>query len=513
MSCPPENELLDFLDGKLPSREAAQMRRHIAGCDRCSRVLSSATGSTTTLLGVPDPEGTTNERPPRAWSELSQADGLLGTTVGEYRVEEVIGVGGMGVVYRGRHPMIGREVAIKVLRPELAANESHTTSMLKEARAATQIGHPGIVDVFAFGELPDGRQYMVMEHLKGEPLNRLIRREAPMRVDKLIRLFREMLAAVEAAHDAGVVHRDLKPSNLFIHQNRNGPPEMKLLDFGLAKRARAANDSNTGMIMGTPGYMAPEQVRGQPVDARADLYALGVMAFELATGKRPFDRADIPSTLRAQLEDEPPSIASLRPGLSPALEKIIYSLMEKDRELRPANAQQVRAMLDRLAAGSALPRTAVAISPVTRRRLPFLIGGAAALLLLVAAVVFWLRAGVNAEPPPPPHPTVVTVVEAPVPVPSPPPVHAPVPEAAEPHPAPPAPAHPASGKARKLSRAALQDRVAKLRDRAKQQKLSDPMFELLLQDAEKRLGDANSEPAFKEVDVQLDGIQTRFLKR
>jgi hypothetical protein len=233
-----------------------------------------------------------------------------------------------------------------------------------------------------------------------------------------------------------------------------------------------------------------------------------VMAFELATGKRPFDRADIPAVLRAQLEEEPPKIASLRPGLSPALEKIIYSLMEKDRARRPHNAQEVRQMLDRLSVGSSMPRTVAAISPVTRRRLPFLIGGGAALLLLAAAAIFWARSGVNADPPAP-HPTVVTVIE-PAAVP-PPPVPEPAPEPVEPR--APSPVHPSPSTKHKLSRPALLERVAKLRERARQQKQADPLFELLLQDVEKRLGDAKTDQSLKDVDAQLDGIQTRFLKR
>ena len=213
MACPSENRLLDGLEGRLPAAERAELDRHVAGCDVCRELLATSLNMTTTLIDPTDG--------PRSWS-VASADTLIGTTVGEYVVESMIGSGGMGIVYRGSHPLIGKPVAIKILRPELAADAGHMRRMLSEARAMSSIAHRSIVDVFAFGELPDGRQYMVMEFLQGEPLNQIIRAQAPMPSWTLLPLLDGILEALSASHAAGVIHRDLKPSNLYVVQQADG---------------------------------------------------------------------------------------------------------------------------------------------------------------------------------------------------------------------------------------------------------------------------------------------------
>lgn len=528
MSCPPENELLDFLDRRAPPDDLARVERHLAGCARCSAVVSSAELSSSTLLDRDaQDECTEKGRPPAGWEGGEDQDALLGQLVGEYRVEELIGLGGMGVVYRGRHPIIGREVAIKVLRPELAAGPDYTQSMLREALAATEIDHRGIVNVFAFGELSDGRQYMVMEHLRGEPLSQFIRREAPLEPARLVWMLDQILEALGAAHASGVVHRDLKPSNLFLHQPRQGPGAVKLLDFGLARRSRSASNTGDGAVVGTPRYISPEQVRGVRADARADLYSLGVIAFELATGRRPFEPADVAGLLAAHLRVAPPRASTLRPELPPALDQLIARLLEKNPDQRFQTASEVRAELERLRRALWPSETRRVLKPVKRRALslPALGGGLA--LLAGAAVAVAALSPRGPERPPAPSPggapagaEWVEQVVAPGPgLAGGPELESGVgPEAAAPlavevraAPADGARQPVAKSRPRPLSRQALLERATRLRERAAQRGLADPAFELLMRDAEDRARTAATEPALRAVDSQLGEIQSRFL--
>ena len=202
-----------------------------------------------------------------------------GTMVGEYRIERELGRGGMGVVYGGRQPVIGKRVAIKVLAAQLSHDPALVRRFVDEARAVNRIGHPNIIDIFAFGQLPDGRQFFVMEYLEGETLADRIER-APLDPNEAQRLLLQVTAALEAAHRERIVHRDLKPENLWIARPKHGESFIKVLDFGIAKLIEPAAERGltaTGMVIGTPHYMAPEQCLGQPIDRAADLYALGVI--------------------------------------------------------------------------------------------------------------------------------------------------------------------------------------------------------------------------------------------
>ncbi len=345
MDCPSETQLAELADGSLPATGAARLQQHVDGCEHCQKALRGLVASEATVVERNSLEGGLSALQ-SGWANTDQLRGLVGTRVGEYRVEELIGSGGMGVVYRGVHPLIGKTVAIKVLRPELAADAENVKAMLAEARAATSIGHRGIVDVFAYGELSDGRHYMVMEYLNGEGLNRLVRREAPMPAKRVVELLDAILDSLEAAHDEGVVHRDLKPSNLYVVKQKSGPALVKLLDFGLAKRGAATGKTNAS-LMGTPGYMAPEQIRLERTDARTDLYSLGVIGFELATGRRPF-KADTMAALLLQHTDSPPPRPSSITPVPKGLEQLLLELLEKNPERRPPNAASVRARLKSL---------------------------------------------------------------------------------------------------------------------------------------------------------------------
>src|SRR5262245_43041303 len=210
-----------------------------------------------------------------------------GMLVGEYEIESVLGEGGMGTVFAATHPVIGKRVAIKVLRREMCANPESVSRFVQEAKAVNRIGHPNIVDIFSLGELDDGRSYFVMEMLRGEDLATRIRR-APLSLDETCRVLDGLACALYAAHSKGITHRDLKPENVFLHHDA-GVETIKLLDFGIAKLVGDATPrlerTRTGSMMGTPRYISPEQARGVSVEGTTDVYSLGALAYELVVGR------------------------------------------------------------------------------------------------------------------------------------------------------------------------------------------------------------------------------------
>ncbi|NNC18574.1 serine/threonine protein kinase [Corallococcus exiguus] len=253
-------------------------------------------------------------------------DPLIGLKLGEYELRSRIGVGGMGLVYDGIQPLIGKRVAVKVLRPELAHSSEQVARLLAEARAVNAIRHRGIIDIFGFGQLPDGRQYIVMEYLDGQPLDAILAEKGRLPVPEALSLLDEVLAALGAAHGAGVVHRDLKPSNIFLVRQPDGTRYVKLLDFGLAKRGEGPTvrtaQTRTDMVVGTPEYMAPEQARGQSVGPMTDLYAMGVVTFEIITGRLPFIGSSPVDLLMKHVEARPPRPSEFVPDLPPAVKAV-----------------------------------------------------------------------------------------------------------------------------------------------------------------------------------------------
>ncbi|WP_395848316.1 serine/threonine-protein kinase [Cystobacter fuscus] len=283
--------------------------------------------------------------------DVSTQDTLVGLKVGEYELGQRIGVGGMGLVYDGIQPLIGKRVAVKVLRPELAAAEEQVARLLAEARAVNAIRHRGIVDIFGFGQVPDGRQYIIMEYLEGVALDAHLAERGRIPVSEVLDILDEVLSALGAAHGAGVVHRDLKPSNVFLVKQPDGSRYVKLLDFGLAKMGLPAGrtaQTRTDMVVGTPEYMAPEQARGQPVGPMTDLYALGVVAFEMITGRLPFTGTSPVDLLMKHVDARPPKPSEFLPGLPPALDAFILQMLTKDPEARPGSAELLRRQLQRL---------------------------------------------------------------------------------------------------------------------------------------------------------------------
>src|SRR5262245_49553885 len=215
-----------------------------------------------------------------------------GMLVGEDEMTHRLREGGIGIVYAGTHPEIGKRVAIKVLAPHAAQHPDLIRRFKEEARAVNKIRHPNIIDIFAFNQLPDGRHYFVMEYLEGESLTARLERGS-MELGEMRRLLGQICSALEAAHQAGVVHRDLKPDNIWVATQHLSESRIKLLDFGIAKLNDVPTSTRTqaGVAMGTPHYMPPEQAMGKTIDARADVYALGVVLYQLFAGVLPFDGA------------------------------------------------------------------------------------------------------------------------------------------------------------------------------------------------------------------------------
>ena len=271
-------------------------------------------------------------------------DPLLGSLVGSYRITRLVGFGAMGAVYMAVHPGIGSRVAVKVLNQDPSRSPALVDRFFAEARAVNLIRHEHIVNVLDLSQLPDGRPYIVMEYLDGAPLAALFEAGA-VPIGTLARILGEVLDALGSAHDKGVVHRDLKPDNLHV----TPAGHVKVLDFGIAKLRSEAPGSGTrtGSLLGTPHYMSPEQALGKSVDSRADLYALGVILYEGATGQKPFDAPALFDLLRKHVEETPRPPSQLRPDLPPAYESVILRAMAKDPAARYQTAQAFsQALLD-----------------------------------------------------------------------------------------------------------------------------------------------------------------------
>jgi tRNA A-37 threonylcarbamoyl transferase component Bud32 len=298
---------------------------------------------------------------------------MIGQAVGNYRITKLLGEGGMGAVYLAEHPQIARKAAVKVLHAELARDEEFVQRFFNEARAATTIRHPGIVEIFDFGLLPSGATYILMEFLEGRSLSARLRDGGAVPIAEAVELARQAASALGAAHAHGIVHRDLKPDNLFLVPDDRIPDreQVKVLDFGIAKVAVQQGGSGsvrtrTGAVMGTPLYMSPEQCRGtQEVDLRTDIYALGAILYEMLCGRRPFVSEGQGELLHMHIAVPPPPPRTHNPGIPRELEAIVLKTLEKD----PARRQQSMAELEQALRGS--PTTTapgVAPEPVTGRQ-------------------------------------------------------------------------------------------------------------------------------------------------
>jgi eukaryotic-like serine/threonine-protein kinase len=270
----------------------------------------------------------------KASSRRSQQDEYIGKVVaGRYRLETLLGEGGMGVVYRARHVLIDRVVALKLIRPDLRGETHLRAWMLREARAANRVDHAHIVDIHDVGETEDGELYLVMEYLVGQSLSHECGK-GPMPMTRAVDILEQMCAALARAHDLGVVHRDLKSDNIMLTTRGGRRDFVKILDFGLAALARDPRLAPKGAVFGTPEYMSPEQARGEDATAQSDLYALGILFYEMVTGQLPYRSNDRETLLEMQRTMPAPTPRKLRPDLPPAAEAIIMKLLEKENRKR-----------------------------------------------------------------------------------------------------------------------------------------------------------------------------------
>lgn len=290
---------------------------------------------------------------------VREEDRVTGKTLdAKYRIEGFLKRGGMGAVYRGTHLMLGKPVAIKLIKPELVSSKEVVERFLREARAAAQLAHPNIVTVHDLGQTTDGTLYIAMELVDGRSLKEIIQKEGPWEPARAVRLGKAIARALALAHRKGVVHRDLKPQNIMVSRDADGEEIPKLLDFGIARTLEPDTPAltSTGVVLGTPHYMSSEQAKGLPADARSDLYALGIILYEMLAGRVPFDDTSIPSLLVKHMSEPPAPPTSVRPSIPRGLEAVVLRCLEKEPDARYQTAEALIEALD-------APATAGAVAP------------------------------------------------------------------------------------------------------------------------------------------------------
>jgi serine/threonine protein kinase len=311
-------------------------------CPKCGRHYAQGVTSC--------PEDGTPLRADETVYNYVACDPMVGQVLDEkYRLDERLGEGGMGTVYRATHLLIDRPVALKVLHTRFVEDDAAQERFRREARAAGRLRHPNAVAVTDFGRTSEGCVYIVMELLEGQTLRDVLLEEAPLAVEHAVALMSQIAAAVEAAHEGGVIHRDLKPGNIFVVVRKGLPPVVKVLDFGIAKLAAeslddsdAKNLTQTGVMIGTPRYMSPEQCDGEKLTTASDVYSLGIIFYEMLTGETPFNGAT-PLAVALQHSSKPPRPPrELVPTLPPELERIVLHTLAKKPGDRPSDAGAFR---------------------------------------------------------------------------------------------------------------------------------------------------------------------------
>jgi Tol biopolymer transport system component len=351
-----------------------------------------------TYLGI----GAGAEPPLSPSSPAALSTELSGREISHFRVGEPLGSGGMGVVFEAEDTRLGRTVALKFLAPELVRDPVAKNRFLTEARAASALDHPNLCTILEAGESEDGLLFLAMPRYDGESLQRLISR-GPLPVEQAVEIAAQAARGLAKAHEHGIVHRDVKPGNLFV--TRDGV--VKILDFGIAKLSGEAATTRAGAVLGTPAYMAPEQSLGETIDARADVWSLGAVLYEMLAGRRPFTGATVVAVVYSSIHEAPEPLVNLRPEAPAELDRIVSRMLAKDPEQRYANAAEI---LDDLRTSLGLPTTGTLSYPAagpTRRRIPrAALAGLALAILAIAAVALLLWRYDRAEATPQPEQSV-----------------------------------------------------------------------------------------------------------
>jgi WD40 repeat protein len=446
LSCPEREVLQRLLLGRLPGEEAEQLEQHLLKCDTCASAADSLTASdaiieaarsrrviaeddellaqaiqrgkqlrseSETVESIED-TAAVNVRESQA-GRAAPSDGKTPTQqpidflhppqqreeigrLGGYRVLEVMGVGGMGVVFRAEDPKLERLVALKAMKPEVAASKLAKDRFLREAKATAAIEHDNIVQIYQVGEDGDV-PFIAMQFLCGESLRTRLKRDGKIASRDVVRIGRQVAAGLAAAHKQGLIHRDIKPDNIWIEE---GTQRAKILDFGLVRTATDdAGLTQSGMVLGTPRYMAPEQAQGEDVDHRCDLFSLGSVLYHLASGKAPFSGGNVTATLIAVAQNDPMPLEQHCPELDPDLSALIMRLLRKDPDQRPQTAAEVADLLadvERKLEAQSVPSAAIEETPTAgsavaatdaRSRRRIFVGGAAVALALGLLFVLW----------------------------------------------------------------------------------------------------------------------------
>ncbi len=285
-------------------------------------------------------DGTTLRVPPGA--------ALIGAVIADrYHIIKKLGEGGMGQVFLAEHVKMGRPSAIKVMTPGMMQDADAISRFNREAANASRITHPNVAAIYDFGETSDGLIYLAMEYVEGSPLTSIVEQSGTLPPARAALIIKQTASALDAAHERGIIHRDLKPDNIMIARNRDGTDLVKVVDFGIAKSAHGTGQkvTKTGLVVGTPEYMSPEQLAGDAVDARSDTFALALVAFHILTGKLPYAEGSAQETMIRRLTDRPRTLAETRPGVAwpPALEAVMERGLNRESSGRPASSGEFAA--------------------------------------------------------------------------------------------------------------------------------------------------------------------------
>src|SRR3954466_9861435 len=325
-----------------------------------------------------------------------------GSKLGPYEIQSPLGAGGMGEVYRARDTRLNRDVAIKILPASFSADPDRLQRFAQESRAAAALNHPNILSIYDIGE-DRGAPYVVSELLEGESLRERLR-AGPLSSRKALDYAQQIAKGLAAAHDKGIVHRDLKPENLFITSDGRA----KILDFGLAKfthpETSVTDDAPTmqvateaGTVMGTAGYMSPEQVRGKPTDGRSDIFSFGAILYEMLSGKRAFHGDTAADTMSAILKEDPPDLSETNRNISPALERIVQHCLEKNPESRFHSASDIAFDLEHLSGLSGSSAKVLPVQSSASKSKAWLTSAILCISALATLAIGWWLGGVNAR--------------------------------------------------------------------------------------------------------------------